>query len=227
VYKKVGELEAKNETVPSHVIPPTQEELLHYGKHRPAEEEMDDEKRDRERVQTWVTEHLAPCVRGAKGWKGTCTTVRLSETDFTPSDEAFAILASINMWDKWDKRDGILDDPEQDDGLDEETRRKKKRAEKGLYTGGGSNRKFCGWSSEGLVKYNELIAYVMSRRKADWTPVVEDSIKDALRARHYKSVSCEEIRRERVRKRKHGAVDADAALPKVTVNVEEVAIVRV
>jgi hypothetical protein len=77
------------------------------------------------------------------------------------------------MWDKWAKRDGILDDPEQDDGLDEATRRKKKRAEKGLYTGGGSNRKFCGWSSAGLVKYNELIAYVMSHCKADWTPVVK------------------------------------------------------
>jgi hypothetical protein len=68
--KKVGELEAKRETVPSHVIPPTQEELLHYGKHRPTKEETEDKKeraRARPDLGDGTPSSLRPRSEGMEG----------------------------------------------------------------------------------------------------------------------------------------------------------------
>jgi hypothetical protein len=132
--KKVKDLEDANKPVPKHMVPPTLGELVGYGVKQDDETESDQE--NRERVQTWVTEHLAPCVRGAKEWRTLCSTRRLSETDYSPSDEAFAILASINMWAKWAKRDGLTADATTTNApevMDEKTRRAKARVEKGLF----------------------------------------------------------------------------------------------
>jgi hypothetical protein len=229
--KKVKDLEDANKPVPEHMVPPTLGELVGYGVKQDDETESDQE--NRERVQTWVTEHLAPCVRGAKEWRTLCSTRRLSETDYSPSDEAFAILASINMWAKWAKRDGLTADATTTNApevMDEKTRRAKARAEKGLFTNGGSNRKFAGWSIDGLVKYNELFKIAVARRKAAETPDMEERIKVAIRARLFSSVSLDDVMKQRIRKKKRGANPDDdlgesaIKLPKVLCNVDSVEI---
>jgi hypothetical protein len=222
VRKKVKALEDANKPVPEHMVPPTLEELVGYGVKQ--DDETEDERENRERVQTWVTEHLAPCVRGVKEWRSLCSTRRLSETDYSPSDEAFAILASINMWDKWAKRDGLTADEtttNANEVMDEKTQRAKSRAEKGRFTNGGSNRKFSGWSIDGIVKYNELFKIAVARRKAAETPDMEEQIKVAIRARLFSS--------GRIRKKKRGA-DRDGEsgvsvlkLPKIMCDVDSVA----
>jgi hypothetical protein len=210
---------AKGEAVPNHAVTLTLEEILNFGE-KPKEEETELEAAERLRRQVWITEHLAPCVRGFKEWRQMCCSVRLSETDFTPSDEAFLKVACENMWVKWCRQDSADDD----DDEDPEVRKRQRRAEKGKYTSQGSNRKFSGWSGEGIERYNEFFKMAVKRRAAAATPALEDSVKDALRARHFKSVSLEEIRKERTRARKRGGVPLVGRLPKVMrdVNIIEV-----
>jgi hypothetical protein len=192
------------------LVPPTREELVDWRK-EPKDDETEVDKEKRENTQAWVTENMPPCVRGAKDWKQICSTVPLSETDFTPSDEAFVIVASINMWVKWAKRDGVLEDDE-DVELDEETRKRKRKAEKGLYTGGGSNRKFGGWSVEGLERYNELFDIAVQRRSAAWAAGMENAVKDRLRERNFTSASLDEVRMERLRMKRRSRAQGAAAI---------------
>jgi hypothetical protein len=162
-----------------------------------------------------------------------CSTKRLSETDYTPSDEAFGILAAFNMWDKWSKRDGLPtadddattpDEPEVT--MDEKTRRAKLRAEKGRFTNGGSNRKFAGWSIDGINKYNELFKIAVTRRKAAETPDMEERIRVAIRARLFSIVCLDDVMKQRIRKKKRGADDDSGEhklkMPKVLCDVDMV-----
>jgi hypothetical protein len=112
--------------------------------------------------------------------------------------------------------------------MDERTRRVKARVEKGLYTNGGLNRKFAGWSIDGLVKYNELFKIAVARRKAAETPDMEERIKVAIRARLFSSL--DDVMKQRIRKKKRGANPDDdlgesaIKLPKVLCNVDSVEI---
>jgi hypothetical protein len=86
----------------------------------------------------FLAEYLIPGVCGARNWKEDSSSMLLSETKVTPSDIAFIALTYKNMKEKWDKGANA------------------NKTDRGRYTLTGSNRKFCGWSSVGIARYNEL-----------------------------------------------------------------------
>ena len=88
----------------------------------------------------YFMEFVLPKIAGAKGWQEEMCSNPLSDTKITPSDEAFALLCCKNMWDKWNADDSTT----------------MSRHNQGKYTSSGTNRKYGGWSEQGLRRFNEL-----------------------------------------------------------------------
>jgi hypothetical protein len=88
------------------------------------------------------------------------TDVTTMATATTPTDEAFALLILENCYKRW------VDQGQENDLT-------YKSAVEALYTRGkatGRNRRYEGWSKEGIQRFNELIGLVKTDRDdhADW-----------------------------------------------------------
>jgi hypothetical protein len=79
---------------------------------------------------TFVVENLAGAVIGQHKWKTTRCYAPLSK-HMTASDEAFMLLVLENQYELWINADS-------------------NRVGRGKYTENGPNRKFCGWTNEGM-----------------------------------------------------------------------------
>ena len=55
---------------------------------------------------------------------------------------------------------------------------------RGKYTENGPNRKFCGWTNEGMRRFNELLEDVRGNRNKQYSDEVEDMTLKALAERH-------------------------------------------
>jgi len=129
----------------------------------------------------FLVEQLMPRQVGTKNWLETTCVTKLSDTIATPADEAFIILCTLNMYDKWN---GTTNDTG------------------GKYTKNGTNRKGGGWSADGIAKYNELFAYAVRNRRKPWAEAVEEDVMMALKRRHFSAASLQEIRNSRLRKKR-------------------------
>eukprot|EP00978_Attheya_sp_CCMP212_P036869 scaffold170224_cov23-Attheya_sp.AAC.1 len=78
----------------------------------------------------------------------------------TPSDEAFVLLVINNNWRIFNN----VEDAEP------------------MYTckGSTSNRRNDGWTNEGIMRYNELVAYVKKNRKEKFSYKVEEEVMNVL-----------------------------------------------
>jgi len=184
--EEVRKKEVAGETVPQHIQEPTLEALRKL-RQKPVEGEPEAERDARNQAFIFFVEHLLPTVRGSKEWRHLASTRRVSDTDATASDEAFALLCAENMWDKWHTTNA--------------SSAAVRRAQKGKYTAGGTNRKFSGWSAEGLNRYNELFAMAVRNRNETWASEVEEAARDYLRKLHFKCASIDEVRKVKRRRR--------------------------
>ena len=78
------------------------------------------------------------------------------------------------------------------------------RVGRGRYTENGPNKKFCGWSNDGMRRYNQLIAEVRDNQNKQYSKEVENVIFKTL-AERYKSVMG--VRRKNSRKRRRRVLD--------------------
>ncbi len=120
------------------------------------------------------------CVVGDRVWRSNWLKVPLSEF-VSVTDEAFALLVIDNCHERWTKmfvsqnteEEGEDEGGEEGQDLSDEssTPGKDGKWPDPKYTNGGKNsnngrtRKFCGWSSQGVKKFNQLCWLVMSDRK--------------------------------------------------------------
>lgn len=96
------------------------------------------------------------CVAGRKEWKAEKTKLLVSKSCVTVSDEAFAMLLLVNSWDKFQF---IASNPDNKDKNElPSTRYTEKK---------GRNKKFLGWSQEGINHFNQLCKFVMEDRSSD------------------------------------------------------------
>jgi hypothetical protein len=81
------------------------------------------------------------------------------------SDEAFMLLVLENQYELW---------------MDAETT----RVGRGRYTDNVPNKKYCGWSKEGMRHFNQLIAEVRNNRNKQYSKEVEDATTRTLAERY-------------------------------------------
>ena len=111
----------------------------------------------------------------------------LSDMKITPSDEAFALLCCKNMWDKWNADNNAT----------------MSHHDRGKYTSSGTNRKYGGWSKQGLQQFNELFWEAIINRSKKWAPTVEGTVMDKFRKKYYPNASLDDIRKSKTRRKKH------------------------
>jgi hypothetical protein len=54
----------------------------------------------------------------------------------------------------------------------------------GNLTRDGSNKKYCGWTKQGIKLYNDILEKVKANRNASWAQNVEDKVMETLRDRN-------------------------------------------
>jgi hypothetical protein len=113
---------------------------------------------------TFFVEYMAGAVIGQRKWKTTRCYARLSK-HMTVSDEAFMLLVLENQYELWINSDS-------------------NKVGRGKYTEHGPNRKFCGWTNEGMRRFNELLEDVRGNRNKQYSDEVEDMTLKALAERH-------------------------------------------
>jgi len=135
------------------------------------------------RAFTFVVEHLAGAVIGHRRWKLNRCYTPLSEA-MTVSDEAFMLLVLENNYELW--KDAASN-----------------RVGRGKYTENARNRKFCGWSDEGIKRFNKLIEEVRVNRGQQYKVMVEKEVCQTLAERYRKMLG---VKRKNSRKRRHHMV---------------------
>jgi len=171
--------------IPDNLKTPDLEKLLELRTQPTTENETPVELATRNFPLEFFVETLLPAAVGSKGWREDMCTKKLSDTRATVSDEAFVLLCLENMWGKWHSTTGSKHD-------------------RGKYTNGGSNRKYSGWSVEGIKRFNELLRLVVKNRKRPWSGKVEEQVMKGLREKHYHHKTLEEVRSSKTRKRRRG-----------------------
>jgi hypothetical protein len=163
ICDNVIELKTKADTmqrnggeVPGHMRLPDLQEIL---KMRPSPDDDDDH--NDITTFTFVAEHLVGAVLGKKVWNRHKCTDKVS-TKLTPSDEAYLYVILSNSYDLWINAVGT-------------------RVGTGSFTKDGANKKFCGWTREGIHLCNGFMHKVKENRRAAWAHDVEEEVKEALK----------------------------------------------
>jgi hypothetical protein len=154
----------------------------------------DQEGNDDKTAFTFVVEHLIPAVLGRKTWKQKMCT-ELVSTTFTPSDEAFLYVVLSNSYDLWKNANGS-------------------KIGTGTITKDGTNKKYCGWTREGIAIYNEMMKKVKVNRKAPGAEEVEKAARKALQERYQSknqtvAARANSLRRKRRRGKRGDPFDSD------------------
>jgi hypothetical protein len=114
------------------------------------------EGRDNKKVYMWFCQCFLEPIVGTVKWRANQAKHPLRKF-VTPSDEAFAMVAYENNYSKW--LNMVINVHESD------------RKEKGKWTNGGAsvangkNKRFCGWSREGLEQMNKNYIKILKDRK--------------------------------------------------------------
>ena len=145
----------QGQEVPTHMQLPTLEEIL---KLRQAP------RLNNNTTFTFIVEHLAGAVIGQRKWKTTRCCAPLTK-HMSISDEAFMLLVLENHYELW---------------IHSETT----KVGRGKYTENGPNRKFCGWTNEGMRQFNTLLDEVRGNQNKQYSNEVEDVTLKALAERH-------------------------------------------
>ena len=172
----------RGEEVPTHMQLPTLQEIL---KLRQAP------RLNNNTTFTFIVEHLAGAVIGQRKWKTTRCYAPLTK-HMSISDEAFMLLVLENQYELW---------------MNSETT----KVGRGKYTENGPNKKFCGWTNEGMRRFNKLLEEVRTNRNKLYSKEVEETTFKTL-AERYKAMLVGSRKNSRKRHRhvcEHSARDDD------------------
>ena len=148
----------RGEEVPTHMQLPTLQEILKL-RQAPC--------LNNNTTFTFIVEHLAGAVIGQRKWKTTRCYAALTE-HMSVSDEAFMLLVLENQYELW---------------INSETT----KVGRGKYTENGPNKKFCGWTNEGMRRFNKLIEEVRTNQNKLYSKEVEETTFKTL-AERYKAM---------------------------------------
>jgi hypothetical protein len=191
--EKTNAIESEGEVVPSHMDLPDLQDILKMRPTVPEDQENDENIENAEEQEgdddttafTFVVEHLVPAILGRKTWKQKMCS-ELVSTSFTPSDEAFLYVILQNSYDLWKSTNGS-------------------KMGTGTLTKDGTNKKFCGWTREGIAVYNEIMKRVKENRKGRRAEEVETAARKALQERYRsKTQTVAEKANSKRRKRRRG-----------------------
>ena len=135
----------------------------------------------------FVVEYLAGPVLGQRKWKTERCYKPLSEV-MTVSDEAFMLLLLENQYDMW---------------KDSETT----RVGRGKYTENAKNKKFCGWSNDGIRRFNQLNTEVRANRNKHFAKDVEEETVKTLAERYNKMLAVGMQCKNNRKCRRHGRME--------------------
>lgn len=171
-------LNDQGKEVPSHKQLPTLEDIL---KLRQAPQ------RNNNTAFTFMVEHLAGTVIGQRKWKTTRCYAPLNK-HMSVSDEAFMLLVLENQYDLWVNSDTAS-------------------VGRGQYTKNGPNKKFCGWTNEGMRRFNQLLDEVRANRLKQYSKEVEDATFKTLAERYKTTMGMG--RKNSRKRRRHVTDDSD------------------
>jgi hypothetical protein len=104
----------------------------------------------------FVANYLAGAVLGKMEWDRYKFRQWVTK-HFTETDEAFLYVVLLKLYDQWKTSDGMKVGP-------------------GILTKDGSNKKYCGWTKQGIKAYNKILEKVRANRKASWAQNVADKV---------------------------------------------------
>jgi hypothetical protein len=146
----------KGEEVPTHMQLPAMDDIIKLRQ---------SPRNNNNKAFTFIVEHIAGAVLGLRKWKTTRCYAPLAK-HMTVSDEAFMLLILENQYDLW---------------LHAES----SKVGRGPYTENGPNKKFCGWTNEGMRRFNKLSTEeVRNNRNKQHSSKVEEGTFKALAERH-------------------------------------------
>jgi hypothetical protein len=149
-------------------------------------EEMNDENVEQDVTAfTFVVEHLVGAIVGKTMWNR-CKHKELVSEAFTASDEAFLYVILTNSYDMWKSANGS-------------------RVGAGTLTRDGTNKKYCGWTKQGIKMYNEMLKKVKENREAAGAKELEVMVRDAIKGRNPNTVNnaiLDQARRRRQKRRR-------------------------
>lgn len=137
----------------------------------------------------FVVEYLAGPIIGMRKWKTERCYKPLSQV-MTVSDEAFMLLLLENQYELWLTATST-------------------RVGRGRYTKEAKNHKFCGWSNEGIRRFNDLFMEVEENRQKQWAKGVEATTVKTLANRYNKMLPLGGSETGRKRRRHGTRVNAD------------------
>mgnify|MGYP003396388388 CR=1 FL=1 len=174
----------RGEEVPTHMQLPTLQEILKLRQ---------SPRNSNNKAFTFLIENLAGAVIGQRKWKTTRCYAPLTK-HMSVSDEAFMLLVLENQYELW---------------MNSETT----KVGRGKYTENGPNKKFCGWTNEGMRRFNKLIEEVRTNQNKLYSKEVEETTFKTL-AERYKAMLVGSRKNSRKRRRHgselgHGGEDED------------------
>jgi hypothetical protein len=107
---------------------------------------------------------LVGAVLGKKEWDRDKFRQRVMK-HFTEMDEVFLCVVLLNSYNLWKSSYGT-------------------KVGTGILTKDGSNKKYCGWTKQGIKVYNKILEKVRAYCKASWAQNVEDKVMETLRERY-------------------------------------------
>ena len=171
-------LTSQGKDIPIHQELPTMEDILKLRR--------SPRNKNTNTTFNFVVEYLAGPVLGQRKWKTERCYKPLSEV-MTVSDEAFMLLLLENQYDMW---------------KDAETT----RVGRGKYTDNVKNKKFCGWSNDGIRRFNQLFEDVKANRDKQFAKEVEEATVKTLAQRYNKMLAVGVRRKNGHKRRRHGVM---------------------
>jgi hypothetical protein len=157
---KARALQMKGEDVPTHIMLPNLEDILKM-RQLPTTNGGVEEGENNTKSFVFVAEYLIGAVLGKKEWDNYKLHHRVMK-HFTETDEAFLYVILANSYDLWKNTEGT-------------------RVGTGNLTRDGSNKKYCGWTKQGIKLYNDILEKVKANHNASWAQNMEDKVMETLR----------------------------------------------
>jgi hypothetical protein len=141
----------------------------------------------------FVMEHLMGAILGKRVWDKYKCCQHIS-TKFTPSDEAYLYITLLNWYKMWMSAEGSW-------------------VGNGSLTKDGTNKKYCGWTVEGIRKYNEYLEKVKSNCRAVGAWDIEEAVMNTLKECYEKETQRNTIAVQchRRKRRHHNLLDSDGS----------------
>jgi hypothetical protein len=163
IKAKARKMQLAGKPVPTHIELPELQDIL---KMRPAPtpDGWGEEGAHQDKIMKtfiFVIEHLVGGILGKRVWDRYKCRDRVS-TKFTPSDKAFLYVILSNSYDLWIKAEGS-------------------RVGNGSLTKDGTNKKYCGWTKQGIKQYNDFMHKVKFNCQGVGVLNVEQTVMDVLK----------------------------------------------